>query len=89
MTPTPLNRLRLFGTAFLQVLFVACSTVFIANHQAVGVVVSAFAVSLVWTLNVRQVAIGGWPDRFVYATGAACGSLTGMYLAATLSKWMA
>jgi len=74
-------RLMLFATAFLQVLFVACSTVFIANRQPIGVLISAFAVSFVWTLNVKRVVVGSWSDRLIYASGAAVGSLCGMYVA--------
>jgi hypothetical protein len=85
-TLTQRNRIRLFCTAFLQVMFVACSTVFIARQHTAGIAASGFAVSLIWTLNVRQVAIGSWTDRIIYATGAACGSVCGAYMAAALFR---
>ena len=76
--PMPTTRQQLFLTGFLQVLFVAVNTVFIAKHFAAGVFLCAFLISLIWSWNVRRVVFGDLYDRVVYSLGAAFGSVAGM-----------
>jgi hypothetical protein len=78
--------LKLFVTGFVQVLFVAMSTVFISRKIYTGVAVSGFAISLLWSYNVKRVAFGSTIDRIVYAGGAAAGSLTGCLVASAVSE---
>jgi|GEM_PF-1966859 len=68
-----------FLSGYAQVLLVAGSTVFLSARFAPGVLVTGFLISLLWTINVRN-ALAGWPARLSYCTGAALGSLSGMYL---------
>jgi hypothetical protein len=84
VTPANQSRLRLFGTAYLQVLLVAANTVFIANHHLFAIALTALLISYVWTHNVTKIAIGREADRWVYATGAALGALCGAMLARAL-----
>lgn len=72
-------RLSLFSTGFIQVFFVAVNTYFIANELYLGVLIAAFMISLVWSFNVKKVAFGSTTDRVVYAFGATCGSLVGLW----------
>lgn len=77
------SRIILFLTALLQVTFVAMNTVFISNQKVAPMLATGFMISLIWTLNVKKVAFGDWTDRFIYATGAMCGTGLG-YLIANL-----
>lgn len=72
-------RLSLLSTGFIQVYFVAVNTYFIANELYLGVLIAAFMISLVWSFNVKKVAFGSTTDRIVYAFGATCGSLVGLW----------
>lgn len=76
-----LSKKTLFLTAVLQVTFVAMNTVFITSGRIGLMLVTGFMISLIWTLNVKKVVFGGWPDRFVYATGAMCGTGIGYFIA--------
>lgn len=78
------RRLRLFGTGFLQVFFVACSTFMISRQFYTGVFLVGFAISWLWSGNVKKVAFGGPPDRVVYAAGAALGSVCGLLASSLL-----
>ena len=74
-------RWKLALTGFVQVIFVAMNTVFIAHYQLLANTVTAFAISYIWTHNVKKVAFGDEPDRWFYAVGAAAGSVCGTVLA--------
>jgi hypothetical protein len=80
--------LKLFITAFLQVFFVAGNTVFIAKQNYTGAAVFGFAISWLWTANIKKIACGTTTDRFIYAIGATCGGLTGMYLASLIFPYL-
>lgn len=69
-------------TGFLQVSFVAFNSYTIAHFQPVAAFVSSFAISFVWTHNVRRAAFGGEGERLAYCFGAAAGCVVGMYSAA-------
>lgn len=72
-----LSKIKLFTTGFIQVIFVAANTVFISKYQLVGNLLTAFAISFVWTYNVKKVAFGETSDRWAYAIGASLGSVAG------------
>lgn len=78
------RRFRLIGTGFLQVIFVAMNTVFIAHYELFANTVTALAISYIWTHNVRKLAFGDEGDRWAYASGAAIGSVCGTMLAGLL-----
>ena len=69
----------LFSTGFIQVYFVAVNTYFIANEMYFSLLIAAFMISLIWSFNVKKIAFGSLPDRVVYALGATCGSLVGLW----------
>lgn len=72
--------LSLFITAFFQIMFVAMNTIFIANTNLIGVIISSFIISMIWTLNVKKAVFGTLYDRISYALGATFGSVLGMYI---------
>lgn len=74
-------KLKLLGTGFLQVIFVAANTVFIAHHELISNFLTAFMISYIWTHNVKKLAFGDAMDRWAYASGAALGSVSGTILA--------
>jgi hypothetical protein len=71
-------------TAYFQILFVSCNVVFIQKQSIIGVILSSFMISLLWTFNVKKVAFGGLVDRLLYAVFACAGAVTGVYL----SNWL-
>jgi hypothetical protein len=78
------NLTKLFFTAFMQVFFVAGSTASIAAKNTTGTFITGFAISYLWTLNVKKIAASSLPERLMYASGAACGSVCGMYVSSLL-----
>lgn len=80
------SKLILFFTGFLQVSLVSAQTFFIASRCIIGIVVCGFAISFVWTINVKRVAFGGWIDRIIYASGASSGAIVGFILADLVTR---
>lgn len=79
-TPPPSDKSRIFLTGFIQVFLVAVNTYLIARYWIVGVAVTSFFISYIWTFNVQKVAFGSHMDRIVYAAGAMAGSVVGLIL---------
>lgn len=75
------ERARLAWTGFLQVVFVAMNTIFVANGAWVAMVATSFCISFLWSGNVKRVAFGDTLDRYVYALGAAGGCGLGAFIA--------
>ena len=75
-----IHNLSLFTTGFLQVFFVAMNTVFLSRQNYLGVLFASFAISFIWSLNVKRVAFGSTRERVVYAAGATAGSLAGLFI---------
>ncbi len=71
---------NLFLSGFLQVSLVAVNTYFISQKEYVGVLVASFAISFVWSLNVKRIAFGDIKDRLIYASGAAAGGAFGLFV---------
>lgn len=71
------SRWRLAGMGFLQVVFIAMNTVFIAQSALLSNLLTAFMISWIWSANVKRIAIGDGLDRLFYAGGAALGSVAG------------
>lgn len=80
------EKLPLFFTAVVQVTFVAMNVLFISHKMVVPMLITGFMISLVWTLNVKRVAFGGWWDRITYATGAMVGTGLGYLISASIIK---
>jgi hypothetical protein len=82
------QRRALFLTGFLQVLLVAVNTYQIAHNHYVGAVIVGFGISWCWTANVKRVAFGNKTDRFIYAAGAAVGTISGLLLTKIVYEWL-
>lgn len=80
------KKYALFLTALIQVTFVAMQPLLIVNHKVLAMLITGFLISLVWTLNVKKVAFGGWGDRFTYAIGAMTGTGLGYIISNYIIK---
>lgn len=78
--------LKPFLSGFLQVFLVTATTFFVANGLLPAATVTSFFISLVWTFNVRH-ALGDWPTRLVYCTGAATGTAIGFLSAQLIASF--
>lgn len=74
------EKLQLLFTGFLQVFFVSINTYFIANLYYIGIAFVAFAISFIWSFNIKKVAFGTMADRVMYSIGAMLGSLFGTFI---------
>ena len=70
----------LFITGYIQVVLITLNTWQIANGKYLSAIPVAFAISFLWTLNVKQVAFGNLPQRIIYSCGAMMGCASGMLL---------
>ena len=74
----------LFFTGFIQVFLVAINTYLIAKLFWVGIAITSFLISLVWTYNVSRksgkVSFTDTKSRLAYAFGAMLGSVVGVYV---------
>ena len=69
--------MKLFLTSFLQVFMVAVNTILLTKGFIIGIFGASFAISWLWTSNVKKIAFSNTRDRFVYSFGAGCGAVTG------------
>lgn len=76
----------LFLTGLLQVTFVAMNVTFIAHQRVIPMLITGFMISLIWTINVKRIAIGGWLDRLTYANGAMFGTGLGYIISHWIDK---
>jgi putative effector of murein hydrolase LrgA (UPF0299 family) len=80
------NYFRLILTTYFQILFVNANAYFVANNMPMLIIPACFAISYLWTLNVKKIAFGGIWDRVIYATSASLGGVSGYYLSSYLSR---
>jgi hypothetical protein len=71
---------RLLISGYVQVLLVAVNVYQISHGHYIGALIVGFLISLVWTFNVKSIALGTWTDRIAYSLAAAAGTMTGMAL---------
>lgn len=76
----------LFLTGMLQVTFVAMNVTFISKGLIIPMLITGFMISLIWTLNVKRIAIGNWLDRLTYANGAMFGTGIGYFISQYINK---
>jgi hypothetical protein len=68
------------------VFLVTAQTWFIASKNILAVAAFGFAISFVWTLNVRRVSAHGWRESVAYALGASVGAVSGLILGTHITK---
>lgn len=78
--------MNIFTTGFIQVFFVSIQTYLIGKELYPAVFMVGFAISFVWSFNVKKVAFGTMKDRVIYSLGAACGALVGLLLSVYVFK---
>ena len=72
--------MKLFLTAFIQVLLVTFQTWIIAKEYIEAIFFIGFFISFVWSFNVKKIAFGTIKERFIYSFGAGLGALSAMLL---------
>ena len=75
-----MDKMKIFFQSFLQIGLVAINTLLISKHLFVGVFICSFIISLLWAFNVSKIALSDLRSKIVYALGAGCGAVTGMFL---------
>ena len=83
-----LAKSSLFITGFVQVYFISVNTYFLAKELYLGVFISAFMISMIWSFNIKKIAFGSFSDRVVYALGATLGSLAGLWSSTFISTFL-
>lgn len=76
--------IRTFTLAYIQVLLVVVNTWQVANQKFLGAIIVGFLISLVWTFNVKRVALGEWSTRLIYCLGASLGTASGLLITKTI-----
>ena len=74
------EHLKAFGFGFLQVLLVALTTQAIVHHAYVANFILALGVNVMWLANVTTATKGSKAAKWLYAVGAAMGSVSGSLL---------
>jgi hypothetical protein len=82
------DNIRLFFTGVLQVYFVAINTYFLAKEIYIGVLFAAFAISMIWSYNIKKIAFGTFTERVIYSLGATIGSLLGLYTSSFIMDFL-
>lgn len=57
-----------------MILFATLSTWFVAHDRYLLAILAGFILSIMWTINIKQIALGKWKERFVHAFGGAFGT---------------
>lgn len=78
--------MKLFLTAYLQVLLVSANTFFISKTFWIGIAICGYGISYLWTINVKKIAISSHKDRFLYSFGAMLGGLSGVFISNLILK---
>jgi hypothetical protein len=74
------DRLITFLYAYMQVTLICLNTWQIANNKIIGSIIVGFLISLIWCFNTQRVAFSNLYDKVIYATGACCGTASGLTL---------
>lgn len=82
------SQVTLYATGFIQVYFVAVNTYCVTKSLYIGVVIASFMISLIWSFNVKKIAFGTMSDRVLYAIGATCGSIAGLWSSAVITAFI-
>lgn len=67
----------LFGVCYIQVLLVTVNIWQITHSKYLGMFVVGFLISLLWTINVKNIVVSTIENRIFYSLGGACGCISG------------
>ena len=73
-----MNHLKTFCYAWAQVSLVCLNTWQIANGKFTGSIIVGFLISLIWCFNTQRAAFSNLNEKIIYASGACCGTATGI-----------
>lgn len=71
---------KIFFTSFLQIGLVAINTYLINQLFWIGIFIVSFLISLLWAFNVAKISVSTKKQKLVYALGAGCGAITGLFI---------
>ena len=72
--------IKTFLTSYFQIMLVALNTIFLMEKNFIMVYITSFFISLLWTFNVAKISVSNLKLKLIYAAGAGCGAVTGLYL---------
>jgi len=72
--------MKTFLTSFFQIGLVAINTYFISHLNWIGIFIASFGISLLWAFNVSKIALSDLNQKLIYALGAGCGAITGLFI---------
>lgn len=72
--------MKTFLTSFFQIGLVAINTYFISKLYWVGIFFASYGISLLWAFNVSKISVSTINEKLIYALGAGCGAITGLFL---------
>jgi hypothetical protein len=81
-----LKRLLIFLRATTMILLTTTNIYFISNKLYIYAVFLSALISTMWTLNIRDLAISNWYDRFAYIIGGVIGTSISLYILSGLIK---
>ena len=78
------NKLLLFFSAFFQVGLVSCNVVLISHGNVLGMIGVGIGISMLWSYNIKSVALGSFSQRIIYALGSGIGTYAGYLISKLL-----
>ena len=76
--------MKTFLTSYFQIMLVALNTIFLMEKNFTMVFIVAYLISLLWAFNVAKVSVSTLKLKLIYALGAGCGAVTGLFLTTLL-----
>lgn len=76
----------IFLSSSLQIFFVSVNTILISREMVIQAGICGFLLSLVWTFNIKRIAIASWSERISYCLGAGLGTSGGIIFIKTLRE---
>jgi hypothetical protein len=80
------GRIRNFYMALLFVFPISVSTWCVSHGNFVGVFLSGFVISYIWTCNVKRIGMADRLDQVIYALGGATGAAAGLAFSMTFLR---
>lgn len=78
--------ISIFLSSSLQIFFVSVNTILISREMIIQAGICGFLLSLVWTFNIKRIAIASWGERISYCLGAGLGTSGGIFFIKTLRE---
>ena len=79
-----MKRFYIFLRAALIVLLTTSNIYLISNKMYMYAICLSAGISLMWTLNVKDLSMSDWKDRAAYVLGGVVGTSTSLYILSNL-----